>query len=45
MGYLIICVDFNYALNEQVSLTSDIQSSTAGKDPIFGSSLGMRVSF
>jgi hypothetical protein len=44
-NWLLYGVDFNYALNEQVSLTSGIQSSTSGQDPIFGSSLGMRVSF
>lgn len=44
-NWLFVGFDFEYAVSEQMTITSGLSTSTDGQDPIFGSTLGLRVSF
>lgn len=44
-NWLLYGVDFEYSLKKNVTLTSGLSSSTGGQDPIFGMTLGARISF
>ncbi|TDU81738.1 autotransporter-like protein [Prosthecobacter fusiformis] len=43
--WLHMGIDFNYALNEKITLTSSVMTSTSGEDPVFGGSLGVLMKF
>lgn len=44
-NWLLLGLDFDYALSDSVTLTSGLSTSTSGDDPVFGSTLGLRMKF